>query len=87
MNSRKERLVDGTFLPIPRRDSLSPDVRSVNGDMLRKKKPSRRLADLSGDQLPPEVIAEYRARIARGTYDLPAMRHALALRLLESGDI
>ena len=87
MNSRKEQPADGTLLPVPPRDSLSPEVGRVKRESSSAEKPRRRSVDLAGEPLSSEMIAEFRARIARGVYDLPAMRHALAVRLLESGDI
>lgn len=87
MNSRKEQPVDGTVFSIPRRDFPSPEDGRVKGDRSPEETPNRRAVDLPGETLSPEMIAEFRERITRGTYDLPAMRHALAIRLLESGDL
>lgn len=87
MNSRKEQTVDGTVLSISRRDFLSPEVGRVKGDCLPQGTSNRRAVDLPGEPLSEEMIAEFRESISRGTYDLPAMRHGLAIRLLESGDL
>ena len=87
MNSRKDLAVDGTHLDVPRRNSLSPEVERAHSARSREETPIRRSADLPADRLSPEIIAEFRRRIARGVYDAPASVHELAVRLLESGDV
>jgi hypothetical protein len=87
MNSPKEQPLDGTLLPVPRPDAHSPEAGRVKSESSSKGKASRVAVDLPGDPLSPEMIAEFRERLARGTYDLPAVRHALAVRLIESGDL
>jgi hypothetical protein len=63
------------------------EVARERGIRMRKEKPVRQSADLFRGGLAPEFLAEFRGRIDRGIYDAPAMMHALAVRLLESGDV
>ncbi|MFN8581254.1 MAG: hypothetical protein U0163_09800 [Gemmatimonadaceae bacterium] len=70
--------------------STSPDLsRSDDSALQLPVRPARppRFADLDGETMTPELIMQYRARIAAGVYDRPALIRALADAMLESGDI
>ena len=87
MNPGKDLSVDAMHFDVSRRDSHSPEVGHTDSDQSCKETRVCRAADLPADELSPEVIDEFRRRIAGGVYDAPATMHAVAVRLLESGDV
>lgn len=55
------------------------------GDASERKSPN--YADVGNETMTPDLIMQYRARIASGVYDAPATIKALAEALLASNDL
>jgi hypothetical protein len=72
--------------PVRRQPGAAKKKASV-GDRPAADQTTEGPADLRADTLSAESVAMYRARLARGYYGTPAVMHALAERLLESGDL
>lgn len=98
MDKRQPDLEQRASTPAPRNDESSPirtpyrhpDLPVGEDSALQlpvRPAKSPRFADLGGEAMTPELIMQYRARIAAGVYDQPSVMQALAESMLQSGDI
>ncbi len=96
MNKRRQDLEQRANTPAPRIEESSPigttyphPELTVGEDSALQLpvRPSPRFADLGEESMTPELIMQYRARIAAGVYDQPSVIQALAESMLQSGDI
>lgn len=94
---KQHPIEESTTAPVQSRDAFAPGASSLripdlSTDDSALQLPVRseqrpRIADLGGETMNPEMILHYRARIAAGVYDRPAIIAALAEAMIESGDI
>lgn len=82
--------VEGRVQPAPVFSAFWKESVQTGGDIRTSSAgevKSPRYADVGQETMKPELIMQYRARIASGVYDAPASIHALAQALLASYEL